>query len=91
MSRVMRLVYNTADISRAFAAFDMVRRPRSQKQVKIARDSGWLYDLQLTGYMDDWDKIKELLESKQRWIWDVNLEADVKEAERTFNEETSRL
>ena len=87
----MRLVFDTADIPRAFAAFDKVRRPRSQQQVKMARDSGWLYDLQLPGYMDDWEKIKGLLESKQRWIWDRDLEADVREAERVFNEETSRL
>ena len=91
MSRVMSLVYDTADIPRAFAAFDKVRRPRSQQQVKMARDSGLLYDLQLLGYMDDWGKIKELLESKQKWIWDHDLNADIEEAQRTFKEETSRL
>jgi salicylate hydroxylase len=91
ISRVMRLVYDGADIPRAFAAFDKVRRPRSQKQVQLARDSGWLYDLQLPGYIDDWDKIKDMLQWKQDWIWNVDLEAHVKEAERTFNEETSNL
>ena len=91
MSRVMRLVFDGADIPRAFAAFDKVRRPRSQRQVKVARDSGWLYDLQLPGYMDDWDKIKEMLVSKQAWIWNHDLEADIGEAESVFKEETSRL
>ncbi|KAK5172726.1 uncharacterized protein LTR77_002846 [Saxophila tyrrhenica] len=91
MSRVMRLVYDAADISRAYAAFDQIRRPRSQRQVQIARDSGWLYDLQLPGYMDDWEKIKELLQTKQKWVWDHDLEADVREAERVFREETARL
>ena len=91
MSRLMRLVYDSADIPRAFAAYDKARRPRSQRQVKVARDSGWLYDLQLPGYMDDWEKIKELLATKQLWIWNHDLEADVREAERVFNEETSRL
>ena len=91
MSRVMRLVYDSADIPRAFAAFDKVRRPRSQQQVKLARDSGWLYDLQLPGYMDDWDKIADFLVSKQNWIWDHDVEADVQAVERLFNEEMSRL
>lgn len=87
----MSLVYDSADISRAFAAFDQVRRPRSQRQVKLARDSGWLYDLQLPGYMDDWDKIAGMLKEKQEWIWNVDLEANVKEAERIFSHETSRM
>ncbi|KAK3703515.1 hypothetical protein LTR37_014362 [Vermiconidia calcicola] len=91
MSRLMRLVYDGVDIPRAFAAFDRVRRPRSQRQVQMARDSGWLYDLQLPGYMDDWDKIKQMLEEKQNWIWNHDLEAENKEAERVFNEETSKL
>lgn len=91
MSRVMQHVYDGADIPRAFAAFDKVRRPRSQRQVKAARDAGWLYDLQLPGYMDDWEKVKEQLASKQKWLWDHDLDADVAEAERVFKEETSRL
>ena len=91
MSRLMRLVYDGVDIPRAFAAFDRVRRPRSQRQVQMARDSGWLYDLQLPGYMDDWDKIKQMLEEKQNWIWNHDLDAENKEAERVFNEETSKL
>ncbi len=91
MSRVMRHVYEAADIPRAFAVFDKVRRPRSQRQVKAARESGLLYELQLPGYMDDWEKVKELLESKQKWIWEHDLEADVKEAERVFRDETARL
>jgi salicylate hydroxylase len=91
ISRLMRLVYDADDIPRAFAAYDKIRRPRSQRQVKVARESGLLYDLQLPGYMDDWEKIKELLQSKQAWLWNHDLSADVKEAERVFREETSRL
>lgn len=91
ISRLFRLVYESSDIPRAFAAFDEVRRPRSQRQVKLSRDSGWMYDLQLPGYMDDWDKIRDMLRSKQDWIWNVDLEADVKEAERIFHAERSKL
>lgn len=91
MSRLMRLVYESEDIPRAFAAFDKVRRPRSQRQVKHARDAGLLYDLQLPGYEDDWDIVVKELESRYQWIWDHDLEADVKQAEKIFNEQTSRL
>ncbi|KAK4549296.1 hypothetical protein LTR36_007755 [Oleoguttula mirabilis] len=91
MSRVMAHVYHAADISRAFAAFDTVRRPRSQAQVQAACESGWLYDLQLPGCMDDWGKVRERLATKQQWIWERDLEADVREAVRVFGEETARL
>ena len=91
MSRVMRLVYDGKDIPRAFAAFDKVRRPRSQQQVKQARESGLLYDLQLPGYMGDWEKVTEKLATKQKWIWEHDLEADIKEVERVYKEEASRL
>ena len=87
----MRLVFDSADIPKAFAAFDKVRRPRSQRQVKAARESGLLYDLQLPGYMDDWDKIAEKLATKQNWIWDHDLLGDIKQAERIFHEEASRI
>lgn len=91
MSRVMAHVYRSADIPRAFAAFDKVRRPRSQAQVKQANESGWLYDLQLPGYMDDWEKVRDRLATKQQWLWEHDLEADVREAERVYAEETARL
>ncbi|KAK3615416.1 hypothetical protein LTR56_026603 [Elasticomyces elasticus] len=91
MSRVMALVYSAADIPRAFAAFDKVRRPRSQRQVKVANESGWLYDLQAPGIGDDWDKVEQTLATKQQWIWEHDLEADVKEAVRIYQEESARL
>jgi len=91
MSRVMAHVYHSEDISRAFAAYDRVRRPRSQAQVQTAYESGWLYDLQAEGIGDDWEKVKHKLATKQQWIWEHDLEADVKEAVRIYHEETARL
>lgn len=87
----MRLVYDNADIPRAFAAYDKLRRPRSQRLVKHSRNTGLLYDLQLPGVMDDWDKVKDILSANQKWIWEEDLEGDIKESERVYNDETSRL
>ncbi|GAB7361289.1 hypothetical protein MBLNU230_g1349t1 [Neophaeotheca triangularis] len=92
MSRVMGMVYQSEDIQRAFAAFDKVRRPRSQRQVKTAREAGLLYDLQFPGIGEDWEKVKEQLKVRQDWIWDRDLELDVKEAVEAFQQPgTSRL
>ncbi|TKA68848.1 hypothetical protein B0A55_07310 [Friedmanniomyces simplex] len=91
MSRVMAHVYDSADVPRAFAAFDKVRRPRSQKQVQVAYESGWLYDLQAPGIGDDWEKVKKRLATKQQWLWEHDLGADVREVIRIYQEESARL
>jgi salicylate hydroxylase len=90
MSRVMAHVYHPQDIPRAFDAYDQVRRPRSQKQVQTAYENGMLYDLQLEGYMDDWEKVKEKLQSRYRWIWEHELEDDVLEAESLYVQSRQR-
>ena len=91
MSRVMAHVLYSADIPRAFAAFDKVRRPRSQAQVQSAYESGLLYDLQLPECKDDMEKVKQKLATKNAWIWEHDLEADVQEAERAFTAGAARL
>ncbi|KXL49876.1 hypothetical protein M433DRAFT_424570 [Acidomyces richmondensis BFW] len=91
MSQVMAHVYHSEDIPRAFAAFDRVRRPRSQAQVQTAYESGLLYDLQAEGIGGDWEKVNNKLATKQQWIWDHDLEADVKEVVRIYHEGTAKL
>lgn len=87
----MAHVYHSEDIPRAFAAFDRVRRPRSQAQVQTAYESGLLYDLQAEGIGGDWEKVNNKLATKQQWIWDHDLEADVKEVVRIYHEGTAKL
>lgn len=91
MSRVLAQVFDAKDLPRAFAAYDQVRRPRSQAQVKAAYDSGWLYDLQAPGIMDDWDKVKDKLATKQDFIWDHDLESDVAKVVKVFHGEAAML
>jgi len=91
MSRVLAQVYDSEDIPRAFAAYDRVRRPRSQRQVRMAYEGGLLYDLQAPDCGDDWEKVKERLSVKQSWLWDHDLEADIREAEIIYREEGARL
>ncbi|KAF2766321.1 FAD/NAD(P)-binding domain-containing protein [Teratosphaeria nubilosa] len=86
MSRTIAHVFQSKDIERAFAVFDRVRRPRSQRQVRAAAESGWLYDLQGEGVGDDFEKLKQRLAVQQRFIWEHDVEADVREAVRLFRE-----
>lgn len=91
ISRVMAHVFDPQDLPRAFAVYDAVRRPRSQAQVKAAYDSGWLYDLQAPGIMDDWEKLKKILATKQAFIWDHDLEADMVRAVSMYKDGMAKL
>lgn len=91
MSRAMGLVHEGKDIPRAFAAYEKVRKARSQRLVKNSRESGLLYDLQLPGVGDDLEKFKERLPQQQAWIWEHDLQADVDEVTRLLSEEVAQL
>ncbi|KAF2169684.1 hypothetical protein M409DRAFT_20099 [Zasmidium cellare ATCC 36951] len=85
LSRFMGCVREERDIEKAFRAYDVVRRPRSQMQVEKARFAGLVYDMQAPGTGDDLGKMREQL-SDRRWLWEHDLEADVREVERLFCE-----
>jgi salicylate hydroxylase len=69
-----------AILTKVFEAYDQVRRPRSQKLVTTSRDAGQLYDFQKEGVLDDPQKLKESIEQRMRWIWEMDTEAHCAEA-----------
>lgn len=91
MSRAMGLVYDGKDIPRAFAAYERLRKTRSQWLVKNSRESGLLYDFQLPDVGDDLEKVKERLPKQQHPIWNRDLEADIREVEKILQQEVAQL
>lgn len=87
MCNVMGLVHDSADIPRAFEAYDTVRRPRSQRLVDTSREHGMLYEMELPGVEDDEDKIRHELSYRMKWVWDIDLQAHVEEAKKLYREE----
>ena len=71
---------NPAILTKVFEAYDQVRRPRSQKLVTTSRDAGQLYDFQKEGILDEPQKLKENIEQRMRWIWEMDTEAHCAEA-----------
>ncbi|KAF2224814.1 hypothetical protein BDZ85DRAFT_294676 [Elsinoe ampelina] len=61
-------------IPHLFAAYDHVRRPRSQKVVDIARDFGRLYGFALPGYRDDPEKMRGFFGRMARFTNDADIE-----------------
>ena len=75
-----------SEIGNAFAAFDQVRRPRSQRVVTTSRESGNLLGMQLPGVGDDIKKMKEKFDTRMHWIWHRDLTAQNDAALKLFSE-----
>ena len=53
----------------AFAAYDEVRRPRTQRCVTTSRESGDLTTMKAPGVGDDISKIRSKLVTRMHWLW----------------------
>lgn len=81
MSSVLAMVDGKGEeLPRAFAAYDAVRRPRSQKLVRTSREHGMLYDFELEGVGDDKERFETRLREHMNWVWEFDLQAHVEEA-----------
>ena len=89
LSNVLKDVDSVEDLERAFAAYDEVRRPRTQKLVQTSREAGTLYDFELEG--DDLDKIEENFTSRMKWIWDHDLEAEINRVRKIYLDSKSQV
>ncbi|KAL3456718.1 hypothetical protein BJX64DRAFT_36883 [Aspergillus heterothallicus] len=77
----------TADhVMAAFQAYDAVRRPRSQRAVTSSAENGYLLCLQLPGVMDDGEKVKEAMQERLHWLWDLDVEGHVAAARKIMLE-----
>lgn len=69
-------------ISRAFWAYDKVRRPRTQQVVKRSREVYLGYAFMLQGVGDDVDKLKGRVEEAFKWLWHEDLVGQVHRAKK---------
>ncbi|KAF2105962.1 mannitol 1-phosphate dehydrogenase [Lophiotrema nucula] len=90
LSAVLKEANDIEGLKKAFAAYDEVRRPRTQKNVVTSKEAGMLYDFELEG--DDLDKIEENDRNRMYWIWDEDLDAEVEQARKLyFGEKSSKI
>ncbi|ODO00690.1 hypothetical protein L198_03016 [Cryptococcus wingfieldii CBS 7118] len=73
MGGLLAEVFDKKDLPAAFQAFDVVRRPRTQKVVSTSYEAGRLYEYELPGVENDLAKIKDNLEARLTWIWSEDL------------------
>jgi salicylate hydroxylase len=89
LSSVLKEANNIKDVECAFAAYDEVRRPRSQRNVKASTESGMLYEFELEG--DDLDKIEKNFTTRLNWVWNVNLQDEVERAKKIYVEGNAKI
>ncbi|KAF2813103.1 FAD/NAD(P)-binding domain-containing protein [Mytilinidion resinicola] len=88
MSRLLGLVKRAADLPTAFRIFDFLRRPRAQKIVQTSYDAGEIYTFAYPETGSDMAKVTANCNKRFQWIWEHDLEADVRVAEKMFRMET---
>lgn len=79
-------VHDLKHIPNAFAAYDQVRKPRSQRVVKTSREAGALFGMMAEGVGSDLQKIGERAQNRMHWIWNRDLGKQNSEAVALFEE-----
>ncbi|KAF3004800.1 hypothetical protein E8E13_003179 [Curvularia kusanoi] len=82
LSELLKDAEGIEDVQKAFRAFDVVRRERTQRNVTTSKEAGMLYDLEL--FDADLDKIQESFLTRMQWIWEFDIEAQVQEGLRVM-------
>lgn len=67
-------------IEACFRAYDAVRRPRTQRLCRTSREMGDMIEFVSPEFGNDLAKIKENLDQRMHWIWDVDLKGEVQRA-----------
>lgn len=82
LSNLLGQVDSVANIEQAFRAYDAIRRPRSQKVVTTSREAALLYEFQDDELGGDLEKIRQRLQTRYNWIWDEDLERQLRDAQK---------
>ena len=82
LSNLLGSVDDAREIETAFQAFDRIRRPRTQKLVTTSKEAGELWDLEAAGIGDDMEKFRADVQVRMDWIWDVDLEGQLREGKK---------
>lgn len=89
LSQLLSTCHSAKDLESAFHAYDVVRRPRSQKLVKTSKEAGMLWDFEGEGIGDDLEALEGNAVTRMSWIWDHNISEDLKKARTVLAEQRS--
>ena len=84
LSHLLGLAEDPKDITKAFQVYDSIRRPRAQKLVETSAECGVVYVLGDPECGADRQKVVDNLNKRWLWIWEHDLDADIKKGEQEF-------
>lgn len=84
LSNILGKVRSAKQLTLAFQVYDSIRRPRAQKVVKTSQEAGQVYSFTHPETGEDMDKIVKNLNERFLWIWEHDLEGDLKKADQMF-------
>jgi len=84
MANLIKEADSVDDLKKAFAAFDQVRRKRTQDNVQRSYENGKMYNFEMYG--DDLDRIEKAYAEKMKWVWDIDLQAQLAQAKKIMQE-----
>ncbi|OQD69111.1 hypothetical protein PENPOL_c002G08360 [Penicillium polonicum] len=73
-------VSSADDVVAAFKAYDDIRRPRSQRVVTSSKENADIFCLRFDGVRDDPVKLRETLNRRLKWLWDLDVQDQVERA-----------
>ncbi|KAH7132405.1 hypothetical protein B0J11DRAFT_226434 [Dendryphion nanum] len=73
-------------IEATFKAYDEIRRPRAQEQVRTTDECGEVYNLCHPEIGEDIERVVEHLNCRFGWIWQHDLEEDIRSVEVRYEE-----
>ncbi|KAI2754787.1 hypothetical protein DTO006G1_8513 [Penicillium roqueforti] len=73
-------VSSVVDVVAAFKAYDEIRRPRSQRVVTSSKENADILCLCFEGVRDDPVKLRDTLDRRFKWLWDLDVRDQVERA-----------
>lgn len=91
MSNLLGSVDSVKEIENAFFAYDAIRRPRSQKVVTTSRGAAAIYEFEDSSVGTDLTRVKERLETWFDWIWNEDLQEQLKRAQSLLEKKSKSV
>jgi salicylate hydroxylase len=86
LGNLLVLAKKTEDLEKAFAAYDLVRRPRTQKVISKSKEAGTKHSFMLEGVGDNFEALQAYARVQYRWIWNHNIEKSLSEARQIMEQ-----
>ncbi len=86
LSNLIGSIHSSSDLESAFKAYDAIRRPRTQDLVTTSKEAGEVVEFEGKDIGDDIEKLKANLDVRFDWIWDEDLDQELKDARRLLGE-----